>query len=88
MKLLTKNSLPLVGFAGLTVHRLVTDSRLFGSQKSPLIFEGLGQFVYLADEKFNPFGETAMHPHKEINVITVMLEGTVVHKGSLEHVNL
>ncbi|MFY8351319.1 pirin family protein [Pseudoalteromonas sp. SSM20] len=85
MKVLTRNSLPLGGFGGLTEHRLVTDSRLFGNHKSPNTFEGLGQFVYLADAKFNPFGDTTMHPHKEIDVITVMLEGEVTHEGSLEH---
>ncbi len=85
MQVLTRNELPLGGFAGLVEHRFVTDSRLFGSRKSPLTFEGLGQFVYLADAKFNPFGETTMHPHKEIDVITIMLDGQVTHEGSLEH---
>ena len=85
MKVLTRDSLPLGGFAGLTEHRLVTDSRLFGNRKSMNTFEGLGQFVYLADAKFNPLGETTMHPHKEIDVITVMLDGEVTHEGSLEH---
>jgi redox-sensitive bicupin YhaK (pirin superfamily) len=85
MKILKRDSLVLGGFAGLTEHRLVTDSRVFSGRKSPDTFEGLGQFVYLADAKFNPFGETHMHPHKEIDVITVMLEGEVSHEGSLEH---
>ena len=26
-----------------------------------------------------------MHPHKEIDVISVMMEGRVSHEGSLEH---
>lgn len=85
MKVLTRDSLPLGGFAGLTEHRLVTDSRVFSGRKSPHTFEGLGQFVYLADARFNPHGDTTMHPHKEIDVITIMLEGEVTHEGSLEH---
>lgn len=85
MQILTRDTLPLGGFAGLTEHRLVTDSRLFTGRKSPQTFEGLGQFVYLADAKFNPHGETHMHPHKEIDVITIMLDGGVTHEGSLEH---
>jgi len=85
MKILSRDSLPLGGFAGLTEHRLVTDSRVFGVHKHPMSAEGLGGFVYLADARFNPLGETTMHPHKEIDVISVMIEGRVSHEGSLEH---
>jgi quercetin 2,3-dioxygenase len=85
MQRLTRNSLPLGGFAGLREYRVVTDSRVFGNRKSPATEEGLGQFVYLADAQFNPHGETGMHPHKEIDVISVMIDGRVGHAGSLEH---
>jgi redox-sensitive bicupin YhaK (pirin superfamily) len=85
MQVLSRKSLPLGGFAGLTEHRLVTDRRLFGTRKLPNTFDGLGSFVYLADARFNPHGETHMHPHKEIDVITVMVDGRVSHEGSLEH---
>ncbi|WP_010368002.1 pirin family protein [Pseudoalteromonas citrea] len=85
MQILTKSSLPLGGFAGLTEHRLVTDSRVFAGRKSPDTFEGIGNFVYLADARFNPMGETHMHSHKEIDVITIMMDGRISHEGSLEH---
>ncbi|KXF82830.1 pirin family protein [Enterovibrio coralii] len=85
MQTLHRDSLPLGGFAGLREHRLVTDSRVFGSRKSPQTFEGLGNFIYLADARFNPNGETGMHPHHEVDVISVMIEGRVSHEGSLEH---
>jgi len=85
MQILSRNSLPLGGFAGLTEHRLVTDRRVFGSRKAPQAFDGIGNFVYLADARFNPKGETHMHPHIEIDVISVMMEGRVSHEGSLEH---
>ncbi len=32
-----------------------------------------------------PHGETHMHPHHEIDVISVMVDGRIAHKGSLEH---
>ena len=46
----------------------------------------------LADAKFFPNGETHLHPHKEIDVISVIAEGRISHKGTLEegtilHVN-
>ena len=82
MQVLHRDSLPLGGFAGLTEHRLVTDSRLF-TGKSALAFEGIADFVYLADARFIPRGETGIHPHKEIDVISIMLAGKVIHQGSL-----
>jgi len=85
MKILNKKSLPLGGFAGLTEHRLVTDRRIFGGSKAANTFDGLGNFVYLADAQFNPRGETHLHPHKEIDVISIMIKGRVKHEGSLEH---
>lgn len=85
MQILSKKSLPLGGFAGLTEHRLVMDRRVFVSNKSNNTFDGIGNFVYLADARFNPHGETRMHPHKEIDVISIMVEGRVSHEGSLEH---
>ena len=85
MQILSRKSLPLGGFAGLTEHRLVTDRRVFGNRKVANTFDGIGNFVYLADAQFNPRGQTHLHPHKEIDVISIMMDGRVSHEGSLEH---
>lgn len=85
MQILNRKSLPLGGFAGLTEHRLVTDRRVFDNRKTASTFDGIGNFVYLADAQFNPLGQTHMHPHKEIDVISIMMHGRVSHEGSLEH---
>jgi redox-sensitive bicupin YhaK (pirin superfamily) len=82
MQVLHKESLYLGGFAGLKEHRLVVD-RLVGGRDDT--WDGIGNFVYLADAYFDPYGETRMHPHKELDVISVMIEGTINHEGSLEH---
>jgi len=82
LQILHKNDLPLGGFAGLKEHRLVVDKKVGGNDES---WDGLGNFVYLADAQFLPKGETRMHPHKEIDVISIMVEGRIVHEGSLEH---
>ena len=73
------------GFAGLREHRLVNDLELFKEHKDPATSDGLGALLYLADARFNPYGETHMHPHKEVDVVTVMVEGKIVHEGSLQH---
>lgn len=85
IEVLHRNDLPLGGFAGLKEHRLVMSQKLFGSRANPGTWAGIAGFVYLADAKFNPNGETTLHDHKEIDVISVMLEGRIDHQGSLEH---
>ncbi len=85
MEILTFNDLPQGGFAGLRERRFVTDRRIFGNSVDKQVFDGLGNFVYLADANFLPLGETGMHGHKEIDVISVMVDGRVSHAGSLEH---
>lgn len=85
MEILKRDSLVEGGFAGLKEHRLIKDSALFGSQENnDGSWSGLGDFVYLADARFMPHGETRMHSHHEIDVITLMVDGNIKHEGSLE----
>jgi len=85
MEILRYNDLPQGGFAGLLERQFVTDTRLFEDRKNPATVDGIGNFVYLADANFLPNGETGMHPHREIDVISVMVDGQIEHAGSLEH---
>lgn len=82
LQILRRDDLPLGGFAGLKEHRLVVDDRVGGGLDT---WDGLGSFVYLADARFLPNGETTMHNHKEIDVISVLVAGRISHEGSLEH---
>ncbi len=82
IELLQRDSLPLGGFAGLREHQLVIDEKVGGKANT---WNGIGNFVYLADAIFQPHGETRLHPHREIDVISVMVEGNIAHEGSLEH---
>jgi redox-sensitive bicupin YhaK (pirin superfamily) len=82
IQLLHRDKLPLGGFAGLKEHRLVVDRRIGGDNDT---WDGLGNFVYLADARFQPNGETHMHSHKEIDVISIIVEGSINHEGSLKH---
>jgi len=85
MEILHRDDLKRGGFAGLREHQLVTDTRLFGEYKSRNAWDGIGNFVYLSDARFLPKGETKLHGHKEVDVISVMVEGRIIHEGSLEH---
>ncbi len=73
------------GFEGVREHRLVFDRRVVKEQNQYGAWNGIGQFVYLADARFIPAGETRAHNHREIDVISVMLEGRLRHEGSLEN---
>ncbi|MBY6189933.1 pirin family protein [Microbulbifer agarilyticus] len=84
MQTLKFEDLPQGGFAGLKERQFVTDRRVF-PRASAQAFDGVGNFVYLADANFQPFGETGLHPHREIDVISVMVDGRISHAGSLEH---
>ena len=85
MKITRRNNLRRGGFAGLRETRLVMSPKIFRGQQESGSSPGLGRFVYLADARFLPHGETRMHPHREIDVISVMVEGRIQHEGSLEH---
>jgi len=85
MSIIRRNSLRRGGFAGLRETRLVMSPRIFRGHRESGTSPGIGRFVYLADARFMPLGETRMHPHKEIDVISIMVEGRIRHEGSLHH---
>lgn len=85
METVHRDSLPKNRFEGVRECRLVMDSRVFGDDPGRQAWQGLGNFVYLADASLIPKGQTMMHDHREIDVITVMLKGRLEHEGSLEH---
>ena len=86
-QVLHRDDLKLGGFAGIREHRLVIDPKVFGNNTSDA-WSGIGDFVYLADAKFIPNGETHLHPHKEIDVISVVVDGRISHQGTLEEGNI
>lgn len=85
MSIIRRNSLRRGGFAGLRETRLVMSPMIFRRHRESGTSPGIGRFVYLADARFMPLGETRMHSHEEIDVISVMVEGRIQHEGSLEH---
>lgn len=85
MKLINRNKLRRGGFAGLRETRLVMSPRLFRGHQESGTSPGLGKFVYLADARFLPKGDTRLHEHQEVDVISIMVEGRIRHEGSLEN---
>lgn len=85
MKIINRNKLRRGGFAGLRETRLVMSPSVFRRHRESGTSTGIGRFCYLADARFLPHGETRMHTHREIDVISVMVEGRLNHEGSLEN---
>lgn len=85
MQALHRDDLERGGFAGLREHRLVMYPKVFPGRANSGTWPGIENFVDLADARFMPNGETRMHDHKEVDVISVMAEGRIAHEGSLEH---
>jgi redox-sensitive bicupin YhaK (pirin superfamily) len=85
VNIIKRNQLRRGGFAGLRETRLVMSPRLFHGHQESGTSSGIGKFAYLADARFLPHGDTRMHTHKEIDVISVILEGRIQHEGSLKH---
>jgi redox-sensitive bicupin YhaK (pirin superfamily) len=84
MKIINRNNLRRSGFAGLRETRLVMNPRIFRGQTESGTSAGIGKFSYLADARFLPHGETRMHTHREIDVISIIVEGRIQHEGSLQ----
>lgn len=85
MKIISRNTLRRGGFAGLRETRMVMSPRVFRGQVEAGTSTGIGRFVYLADARFLPHGDTRLHTHREIDVVSVMVEGRIQHEGSLQH---
>ncbi|ACJ30024.1 Pirin-like protein [Shewanella piezotolerans WP3] len=85
MKILNFSDMPKGGFAGLRERQLVIDPKINYGREHSTATKGIGNFVYMADANFLPKGETGMHPHHEVDVISVMIDGRINHAGSLKH---
>ncbi len=85
MEILHRNDLKRGGFGGLRETRMVMDQRVFDGRAESGTWEGIGNFVFLADARYLPKGETGPHSHKEVDVLAVMVEGRLAHEGSLKH---
>ncbi len=83
---LDRNTIETGGFHGIEQKRLIVNSQYgprMGVKKGT--WEGVGNLVYLADSWFGNGVATGLHPHKFIDVLTFVVEGTLDHEGSLEH---
>lgn len=82
METLHKDKVPRSGFAGVRENQMVMNINVFG-RNNGVSWNGLGNFIYLSDANFVANGETGMHPHREVDIISLMVEGRTKHEGTL-----
>ena len=76
--------LPLGGFAGIVEKQMVMSPLLWPDARNRKdISHGLGDFVYLSTGHFKAHDGAPVHPHENIDIVTLVLGGTVAHSGTL-----
>jgi len=68
---------------GWRERRMVVDARLTGYRPLRKNWDGLGDFVYLADSYLASGERTGYHEHDGVDVVTVVLMGKLLHRGVL-----
>ncbi|MBF0446878.1 MAG: pirin family protein [Magnetococcales bacterium] len=83
-RIIYRNDLPLGGFAGIVETRMVMSPLIWpdASQRND-ISHGLDDLVYLASGYFKPNDGAPIHPHNDVDIVTVVINGAVGHKGTL-----
>ena len=77
------DDLPQGGFAGISEKRMVLNPVLWPHSDKTIVSAGLGDFIYLAVGEFSPNDGAPIHPHKDVDIVSVVLTGSIGHKGSL-----
>ncbi|MGC9460687.1 pirin family protein [Vibrio genomosp. F10] len=78
------DDLPQGGFAGILERHMVLNPELWPKAKDRTdISHGLVDFIYLALGQFLPNDGAPMHPHHDVDIVSVVFSGSVGHKGTL-----
>ncbi len=77
------DDLPQGGFAGIAEKRMVLNPVLWPQADNTIISEGLADFIYLAVGEFSPNDGAPIHPHNDVDIVSIVLSGGIGHKGSL-----
>lgn len=90
MKTLHYDDLDIVGFGGIRENILVMDESVFGHRRHESAWQGFLDLTYFAHAFFKPFGETGLHHHDTVDIISVITKGPITHQGTMipgQHIN-
>jgi len=84
IRVIHRNDLPLGGFSGIVETKMVMSPLIWPDASQRIdISHGLGDFIYLSSGYFKPNDGAPIHPHQEVDIVTVVIKGAVGHKGTL-----
>lgn len=84
LRIIHRDQLPTGGFDGIVETRMAMSPNIWQEAANRNdISHGLGDFIYLASGYFKPNDGAPLHPHNDVDIVSIILSGEVGHKGSL-----
>ena len=78
------DDIPQGGFAGIVEKRMVISPQLMPDALNRKdISHGFGDFIYLSTGYFKPKDGAPLHPHENVDIVTVVMSGSIAHAGTL-----
>lgn len=79
---LNYSDIEISGFAGIRERVLIMNPQCF-TRRPDHVWSGLGSLQYMAHAYFTPKGQTGMHFHEHVNIVSIITRGEIEHQGSL-----
>lgn len=84
IRIIHYDDLPLGGFAGIVEKQMVLNPDLWPKAKDREdISHGFEDFIYLSKGYFKPHDDAPLHPHNDVDIVSVVFSGSVGHKGTM-----
>lgn len=82
-RIIHMDNLPQGGFAGIVEKHLVQNPQIWreAAFRSD-ISKGIGDFIYTAIGHFNPNDGAPLHPHRDVDIVTLISSGEIGHEGT------
>ena len=83
-RIVTEDEIHLGGFAGIVERRMLMSPRLWPEASANNTFShGFGDFLHTAVGYFKPKDGAPIHPHRDVDIVTLVSSGAVGHKGTV-----
>ena len=84
VRIVQYSDLPQGGFAGIVEKLSVLNANVWPQHKNRSdVSWGLGGLLRLASGHFKPNDGAPLHPHNDVDIVTVIFDGRVAHSGTL-----
>lgn len=78
-----EDDIAISGFAAVRERVLLLDRGFFRQVIPDECMDGFGGCVYLANAWFSPHGDTGLHHHSGLDIVSLIPRGSILHKGTL-----